>query len=94
MICAIIGIASAANLGTQWYTYDHTDGQPYCKQAGLTYRNNWDPTKFWVCAQSNSNAIMRSCPHDTPAFQGSIKKCVTWAEYKWETPVNPELSAQ
>lgn len=93
-MCAIFGYVSALSLGTDWYTYDHTDGQPFCKSIGLTYRNNWDPTKFWICTQENANGVAKSCPPETPAYQGSLRKCVQWKDYKWETPENPELSAQ
>lgn len=68
------------------------NGQPGCKtQAELeigVFRNDWDPTAYWKCESLNKAGSEVRCPTDT-AFMDSLKNCVSWDEWEWETPVAP-----
>ncbi|XP_017142946.1 uncharacterized protein LOC108156143 [Drosophila miranda] len=68
------------------------DGQPGCKtQTELDiafFRNSWDPTSYWMCDELNVPATQMKCPEET-GFVESLKNCVSWDEWEWESPVAP-----
>ncbi|XP_034661776.1 uncharacterized protein LOC117897186 [Drosophila subobscura] len=68
------------------------NGQPGCKtQMELeisVFRNNWDATSYWKCDELNAPATQMKCP-DEMGFVDSLKNCVSWDEWEWETPVAP-----
>ncbi|XP_055907759.1 uncharacterized protein LOC129942736 [Eupeodes corollae] len=80
----IIGFCSAALI--------HDDGQPGCKlQAELvieSFRNTWDPTRYWSCKQRDQAAVSVRCPDQT-GWLDSVKKCVDWDNWSWEEPTPP-----
>lgn len=74
---------------------DHTNGQPGCRtQAELNqrfYRNNWDPTSYWVCDTLNERARAVRCEVVEGRPQGYMDGvgCVEWQYWAWYSPVAP-----
>ena len=74
------------------YTDGH-NGRPNCEtdyEQSRPWRNNFDPTRFWVCDQKNSPAIEAPCRStfmflDTVEFLG----CVENAKWHWVAPYDP-----
>lgn len=63
------------------------DGQPNCTtQEEIDihiFRNNWDPTSYWICEELNELAILGRC-HEQMAYLDSVKDCVSWDDWHWE----------
>lgn len=73
--------------------HDDTNGQPPCntpsQMATRYYRNNWDPTAFWVCQTLNTPAAGFRCPNPQ-GFQTAVGNCVDFGVWYWEPPCVPE----
>jgi hypothetical protein len=70
--------------------YNHGNGRPACtaEEMGRNWRNNWDPTRYWVCESLNAPATEVVC--DTAlGFSDAAQTCVEWTEWKWTFPCNP-----
>lgn len=66
-------------------------GEPGCKtnqEVGRDYANFFDSTHYWRCLAKNVRAMPRRCP-DGFGFQSSLRKCVSFAIWRWEAPVMP-----
>jgi hypothetical protein len=72
--------------------YDNGNGMPACNadEAGLLWRNNWDPTRFWSCESGSAEVVI--CDAET-GFSQAAQACVSWAEWEWTPPCNPPSSA-
>lgn len=77
---ALIGITAAYNGG---------DGRPGCQnefEYQRLWRNNWDPTRYWMC--ENGEAIPYGCAMDH-FFYESRQDCVPRSEWRWTEPYDP-----
>ncbi|XP_018785622.1 PREDICTED: uncharacterized protein LOC108966924 [Bactrocera latifrons] len=68
------------------------NGQPNCTTQEeidiRIFRNNWDPTSYWICEELNEPAILGRCPEQM-AYLDSVKDCVSWDDWQWEQPADP-----
>uniref|UniRef100_A0A7G3AGB6 Putative conserved secreted protein n=1 Tax=Lutzomyia longipalpis TaxID=7200 RepID=A0A7G3AGB6_LUTLO len=91
LLCALVAFAVAQDEN------DHTNGQPGCQtQEEVTrryWRNNWDPTRFWVCDTLNQPAHAVTCEEHTGevslAWLDSAQACVSWSQWEWTPPRAP-----
>lgn len=84
ILFALFALASAC-------TRTDTDGRPECNAAQMAqiyYRNNWDPTAFWVCQTLNTPAQGFRCPNPQ-GFMRSLGTCVDFSVWEWEEPCLP-----
>lgn len=73
--------------------HDDGNGQPLCNGkttlVGNQYRNNWDPTAYWLCESLNKPVLVR-CPTATLYFV--VKDtCVTSGVWRWTLPCKPDV---
>ncbi|XP_055907333.1 uncharacterized protein LOC129942433 [Eupeodes corollae] len=72
------------------------NGRPGCATSQEIhtrfYRNFWDPTAYWVCSELRKPASAARC-QDEEAFMDSLRKCVPWNDWHWETIKSPPSSA-
>uniref|UniRef100_A0A034WPA5 Chitin-binding type-2 domain-containing protein n=1 Tax=Bactrocera dorsalis TaxID=27457 RepID=A0A034WPA5_BACDO len=63
-----------------------SDGKPVCpaNSNGQTYRNFWDPTRYWVC-NGAGEPTSESCPDNT-GYSGTTNKCIPWTDWVWVPP--------
>lgn len=52
------------------------------------YRNNWDPTAYWVCTVQNQPAAAFRCPTSF-GFLESAGTCVPFDTWEWTPPCVP-----
>lgn len=82
----MIAVASAACV------HSHDDGRPGCltieEVDTRNYRNNWDPTRYFVCDDLGVTARVEKCPNSY-GFQTSANKCVSFEDWVYETPCIP-----
>ncbi|GAB0099610.1 hypothetical protein DMENIID0001_154970 [Sergentomyia squamirostris] len=94
VMCTLVVLAAAE---IDWSQLDHTNGQPGCRTAEevatRVWRNNWDPTRFWVCETQGQAAVVELCPQvpglGSLAFMTSRGECVPWSEWDHEFPLAP-----
>lgn len=71
------------------YTAVVDNGRPWCDtedEISISFfRNNFDATAYWVCYELDTPATLQRCPDQT-AFLDSVKSCVSWDEWEWESP--------
>jgi hypothetical protein len=74
--------------------YDHGNGRPACisEETDRLWRNNWDPTRFWVCLSEGAAAEEMICETGT-GFLDAAQTCVDWSEWKFTLPCNPPSAA-
>ncbi|XP_054734666.1 uncharacterized protein LOC129242132 [Anastrepha obliqua] len=89
VLCALL-LANSAYTADEYCDPD-SDGKPICQSIsnGQTYRNFWDPTRYWVC-DGSGEPISKRCPSGT-AFSGETNKCVPWIDWVWVPPC-PEVN--
>ena len=93
MFFALFALAFAAVIAAD--CNPNSNGKPDCatEKAG-NYRNFWDPTAYWVCDGSGSEAVAVRCEtnHGVSAtmYDSVNDKCVNWADWEW-TPPCPEV---
>lgn len=63
-----------------------SDGKPVCpaNSNGQTYRNFWDPTRYWICNGAGEPTTKR-CPSNT-GYSGTSNKCISWIDWVWVPP--------
>ncbi|XP_004522484.1 uncharacterized protein LOC101454382 [Ceratitis capitata] len=68
------------------YCDPDSDGKPICpaNSKGETYRNFWDPTRYWICV-SAGEPISKRCPSNT-GYSGITNKCISWIDWVWVPP--------
>lgn len=92
LVFAIVFLALFALVAAQ---YDHGDGRPGCRTQGelntREWRNNFDPTAFWICETLNVAARHERCEsvHGRPMGFMTGAGCVEWENWVWVEPVNP-----
>ncbi|XP_036327625.1 uncharacterized protein LOC118740235 [Rhagoletis pomonella] len=81
VLCTLL-LASAADE----YCDPDSDGAPICptNSNGQTYRNFWDPTRYWLCYGAGE-PISVLCPSNT-GYSGVSNKCVSWIDWVWVPP--------
>ncbi|XP_059623006.1 gamete and mating-type specific protein A-like [Phlebotomus argentipes] len=74
-----------------------TCGRPHCKSAaefGRRWRNNWDPTSFWLCVKLNEPAKLVKCEDTDEGGSAYYNgECVDWDDWCWTPPCKPLSSA-
>ncbi|XP_064553821.1 uncharacterized protein Peritrophin-15b [Drosophila montana] len=64
------------------------NGQPTCSGTSSTrYRNNWDPTRYWVCEGNTATTVL--CDDQT-GFDPKTSTCVPWSSWQWYSPCPSE----
>ncbi|GAB0099608.1 Chitin binding domain [Sergentomyia squamirostris] len=90
VLCALVALSVARS--TREVPNDHTNGQPGCKTPEevetRVWRNNWDPTRYWVCEVQGQAAAEALCPPEQ-GFLTEVRGCVPWADWEWVQPVAP-----
>lgn len=74
--------------------YTYGNGRPGCRlseEFGRTFRNNWDPIRYWVC--QGSEAVSYVCPTEY-LYSDSHQCCIHWAYWVWSQPFDPPSLAQ
>lgn len=87
-LCVLITITLTA------YTHDH-NGRPGCKsehELKRPWRNNFDPTRYWVCEEFNEPAVEVLCPDGQAYFDPELQ-CVNWEDWLWTEPYDPPTLA-
>ncbi|XP_055851951.1 uncharacterized protein LOC129916166 [Episyrphus balteatus] len=80
-----------AFVASAFAVYSHTDGKPDCTAKNVatgSFRNNYDPTRYWVCEKVGESPTSVPCPQET-GFLDSKKSCVGWDQWVWEEPYDP-----
>jgi hypothetical protein len=85
LLSCCLGLAIAQDCA-----YNHGNGQPACNAAEMNqaWRNNWDPSRYWLCEAENVAATSVSCPIDS-GFLQSAGDCVAWSQWEWTFPCDP-----
>jgi hypothetical protein len=88
-IFALIAIC-IGSIAAQECEYNHGNGRPACVAAdmGRLWRNNWDPTRYWVCSTENTPAESVSCETGTGFYEPS-QGCIDWNVWQWTFPCDP-----
>ncbi|XP_055923663.1 uncharacterized protein LOC129954048 isoform X1 [Eupeodes corollae] len=87
----VLVVAFVALFSSAAAVYSHTDGKPECTATNVktgSFRNNFDPTRYWVCEKVGESAVTVVCPQET-GFLDSKKACVGWDQWVWEEPYDP-----
>ncbi|XP_055376308.1 uncharacterized protein LOC129608672 [Condylostylus longicornis] len=87
----LIVLAVIINTAYSLYTHGH-NGRPNCitriELEQRNWRNNFDPTRYWICSKERVPATEAKCP-DQQFFIGTKNKCVPISEWVWTPPVDP-----
>ncbi|XP_001866156.2 uncharacterized protein LOC6049386 [Culex quinquefasciatus] len=70
---------------------DDSDGRPACNAAEVTqgrWRNNWDPTAYWVCTTAGTAATLVRCPTEG-MFDPITLNCINWFDWVWQPTCRP-----
>ncbi|XP_055612090.1 uncharacterized protein LOC129758581 [Uranotaenia lowii] len=83
-------IAALASIDAQGCVRDDSDGRPACNaaEANQAWRNNWDPTAYWVCGASGTAATAARCPTEG-MFDPTTRTCINWADWVWQPTCKP-----
>ncbi|XP_055923665.1 uncharacterized protein LOC129954048 isoform X3 [Eupeodes corollae] len=86
LVAAFVALFSSAAA-----LYSNTNGEPKCTASNVQigiFRNNFDPTRYWLCDSVGAAAKEVGCPNES-GFLDSQKKCVSWTDWVWEQPNDP-----
>ncbi|EDW11833.1 uncharacterized protein LOC6576401 [Drosophila mojavensis] len=57
------------------------NGLPNCSGTSTTrYRNNWDPTRYWVC-EGNTPTVVK-CDIGL-GYDPVTSECIPWSQWQW-----------
>ncbi|EDW36905.1 GL25804 [Drosophila persimilis] len=61
------------------------NGKPACQSGniGERFRNNWDPTRYWLCAEAGEPQVVLC---EQTGYDPVSKECVAWSQWSWYPP--------
>ena len=64
-----------------------SNGKPECTELNVnhSFRNFWDATHYWYCANLNEEPQSIRCPSGT-LYDESTEECIPWKHWEWTNP--------